>query len=563
MSFPPKEGDVNLMAPMIEEADDVGSWLASVANDPVEFVRTAFRWKEGELQGSHGPEEWQGWLLAQVRDGLLKPGEAIKIAVASGHGSGKSCLAAWVALWAMSTSPDTRGIVTASSEAMLYTRFRAELRTWFRRFRAAEYFEMGATSLTAADPNHSQTWRLDMTPWSETRSETLAGLHNKGRRILCLFDEASAIADSVWETVEPIVTDQDVQAIWICFGNPLRPTGRFKDCFDKYAHRWITRHIDSRTISFTNKRELQKWIDDYGADSDFVRTRILGEFPRVGSDQFISPEAVQQAMERELDPSHHDPLVIGVDVARFGSDESVIFPRKGRDCRSIASQVYRGLPLDQFEDRIVAFMNAHPDCRQIFIDSTGVGAGVCDHLIRRGYNVCDVVFAGKATEQIDGVAYANQRAHIWGQLRHHLRYLCLPANNQALKEQLTAPEYSFNNRGEILLEPKDAMRRRGVPSTDLADALACTYAGQISTLPALADWVPGQGIVSEYDPFSADAMEGRPYPESKRSGFADPETGYSFRLKRWDNDGGFTRADWADAQASDDLRRMTWEEPPD
>jgi hypothetical protein len=554
--------DVDAMTPLIEEAPevDVGQWLASVAHDPVEFVRTAFRWGEGELRDATGPEEWQQWLLEQIRDGLLKPGEAIKLAVASGHGSGKSCLAAWVALWAMSTSPDCRGIVTASSEAMLYTRFRAELRTWFRRFRAKEYFEMGATSLTSADPEHSATWRLDMTPWSETRSETLAGLHNKGRRILCIFDEASAIADSVWETVEPIVTDQDVQAIWVCFGNPLRPSGRFKDCFDKYRHRWITRHIDSRTISFTNKLELERWIQDYGADSDFVRTRILGEFPRVGSSMFISPELVDRAMGRELIPSAHDPLIVGVDVARYGSDASCIFARRGHDCRSIPFQVFRGLSIAELEDRCVWFHNQyHPV--QWFIDGGGVGGGLIDHLRRRNLLVIDVQFGSRADQPTDGIKFANKRAEIWGLLRRALDYLALPSNQQ-LREELISPEYSFNPRGEILLESKDLMRRRGVPSPDLADALACTYASEVAMLPALSDWVQPQTAISEYDPYSDAAMRGEPYPEAKRGAFVDAETGYSFRMRsRWDNDRGFTRDDWADAQASDDLRKMVWEEP--
>jgi hypothetical protein len=172
--------------------DDVGAWLASVAKDPVKFAEEGFAWGEGELANSSGPEPWQRWLLEQIRDGLMTPGQAIRIAVASGHGIGKSAAAAMITLWAMSTAPDTRGIVTASSESMLYTRYRAELRTWFRRFRAAEHLEMSATSLLSKDPSHEQTWRIDLLPWNANRPEAFAGLHNKGRRILLIFDEASA-----------------------------------------------------------------------------------------------------------------------------------------------------------------------------------------------------------------------------------------------------------------------------------------------------------------------------------------------------------------------------------
>jgi phage terminase large subunit len=276
---------------------------------------------------------------------------------------------------------------------------------------------------------------------------------------------------------------------------------------------------------------------------------VLGEWPRVGSTAFISPEAVDEAMRRELDPSHGDPLVIGVDVDRYGDDCSVIFPRKGRDCRSIAPQVFRNLPLDQLEDRVVAFCNAHP-VQQIFVDGTGLGGGLVDHLIRRGYNVTDVQFAGRATEQIDGVRYANQRAHIWAQLRHHLRYLCLP-NMPELKEQMCGPQYDFNKAGEIQLESKEMMKRRGCQSPDLVDSIAVTYAGQISLLPQLAEWAQPRGAISEYDPFSPQALRGEPLPEAQpryyRPGWA--------RL-RDETQEGWDRQDFADAMASDALRQQ-------
>src|SRR5262249_46880582 len=149
------------------------------------------------------------------------------------HGIGKSCVSAWLALWGISTFPGARGLITASSEAMLMTRLRAELRIWFRRFKAADFFEMGATALTARDPAHAQTWRADFLPWNENRPESVQGLHARDGRLLVLFDEASAIPGVIWDGIEPITTDAR-QAIWICTGNPLHPTGRFRDCFEKY-----------------------------------------------------------------------------------------------------------------------------------------------------------------------------------------------------------------------------------------------------------------------------------------------------------------------------------------
>ena len=339
-----------------------------------------------------------------------------------------------------------------------------------------------------------------------------------------IFDEASAIESPIFETVEAITTDADTQIIWLCCGNPLHATGRFRDCFERYAHRWITRHVNSLDVSFTNKAELQRWIDDYGPDSDFVRTRVLGEFPRVGSTQFISPDLVDEAMRRELDPSRSDPLVIGVDVARFGSDKKRDFcAQKGYGCSQLPPAGVYGIPLDKLEDHIVAFCNAN-QVAQIHVDGSGVGGGVVDHLRRRGYLVIDVQFGARADQMIDGTKYANRRAEIWGLMRAALRYLCLPAS-QELRAELTGPEYSFSRTSDaILLEPKDAMRRRGVASPDLADALACTFAAEIALLPALSDWVQPNTVVSEYEPMSDAAMAGR-YADAVtggRRGYAPP-----------------------------------------
>jgi hypothetical protein len=258
---------------------------------------------------------------------------------------------------------------------------------------------------------------------------------------------------------------------------------------------------------------------------------VLGQFPRTASTQFIGPELVDEAMQRELDPSRGDPLVIGVDVARFGEDMSVIYPRRGMDARSFQALTFRNIPLDKLEDHVVAFCNAHP-VAQIFVDGTGVGGGLVDHLRRRGYLVSDVQFGSRADQAIDGTRYANKRAEIWGLMRAALRHLCLPAS-QTLREQLTGPEYTFSRTSDaILLEPKDAMRRRGMPSPDLADALACTFGAEIATLPALSDWAQPGGVTSEYEPFSQAALEGR-YADAVIGGprrYAPPEDGWA-RLK--------------------------------
>ena len=502
----PQPSDIAMtVTERVDPLEDTAEWLSDVAHDPVAFVEGAFAWGEGELANFDGPMEWQHWVLTQIRDGLLTPGKAIQIAVASGHGIGKTALVCWITLWAMTTAGDMRGIITASTEAMLNTRLRAELRKWFRLFRAATFFDLTMTALLPKDTSHEQTWRVDLLPWNPNRPESFAGLHNAGRRILVIFDEASAIDRAIWETVMPVATDRDAEVVWCVFGNPLHPEGEFKNCFDN-GH-WITRHVDSRSVPITNKADFQKWIDAYGEDSDFVNSRVKGLFPRVAFNRFISADSVNAAMQRPVE-GNHDPLVLGVDVARFGDDMSVIYPRKGLDARTHLPMKYRNIPLDRLEDKIMEFCAANR-VAMVFVDGTGVGGGVIDHLRRRGVLVHDVQFASKSDQRQE--RYANKRAEIWGVMKEKLQYLSLP-NDSELREQLTGPEFTLNSRDEILLEPKDSMKRRGVASPDIADALAVTFASEVATLP-VSDWGRGDHLVRhEYNPLAPEAIDGPPGP---------------------------------------------------
>ena len=127
-----------------------------------------------------------------------------------------------------------------------------------------EFFVLTATTLAARDPAHAKTWRIDAVPWTENRVEAFAGLHNQGRRILVVFDEASAIPDLIWETTEGALTDEQTEILWLVCGNPTRNNGRFRECFGRYRHRWIRRQVDSRNARITNKQQIAQWIADYG-----------------------------------------------------------------------------------------------------------------------------------------------------------------------------------------------------------------------------------------------------------------------------------------------------------
>src|SRR5262249_53302146 len=279
------------------------------------------------------------------------------------------------------TAMDTRGVVTANTEAQLRTKTWPELAKWHALALNREWFTYTATALHSALPARDRTWRVDAITWSEQNTEAIAGLHNKGRRAFALFDEASSIPDPVWDTIEGALTDSGTELFWSVFGNPTRNGGRFRECFagGRFSHPRPGQQIGSRTVAMTNKAQIHKWAKDYGEDSDFMRIRVKGQFPRAGSMQFIDSERIGAAVARELIADPTAALVMGVDIARHGEDQTVIRFRRGLDARSIPAIKFRIPDLMQVASRIMEQINAHePDA--VFIDATGIGWGVCDRL---------------------------------------------------------------------------------------------------------------------------------------------------------------------------------------
>lgn len=486
-------------------------WLAECASDPLKFVMGAFPWGEqGTVLAERlGPEEWQRKALESIREGMMTPEVAIREATSSGNGIGKSAFVSWVILWLTTTRADTRGVVTANTERQLKTKTWAELGKWYNLFIAKELFYLDATSFYSRDPDRKLTWRVDMIPWSEHNIVAFQGLHNERKRLFVIKDEASGVPDLIWEAIDGCMTDANTERLWLVFGNPNKPSGRFIECLPggRFAHRWKSRKIDSRTVSFTDKEEIQKWVDDYGEDSDFVRVRVRGEPPRIGTMQFIGQETVSLAQHRELgEPQPFDPFIIGVDVARFGDDASVIFFRKGRDARSLPPLVLRGVDTMTLAGHVSeAYRRYAADA--VFVDGGGVGGGVVDRLRQLQVPVWDIQFGGKADGKgpgasDSGVKYANKRAEIWGGVKEWLGVGCLPTSGD-LAAELTGPEYGFNARNEIQLEKKEEMKRRGLASPDIADALALTFSYPVIPSKFAGGEDGRSSYVSEFDPYDA------------------------------------------------------------
>lgn len=479
------------------ELDTLADWLASVRNDPYAFVLGAYEWGVGELAKYDGPDVWQIEVLQSIRDGVMKVDEAIALAMesgqefvadpvreatTSGHGIGKSALVAWIIDWAMSTEVGCRGRVTANTETQLKVTTWAELAKWHRLSITADLFKMTATSRFSIDPKHEKTWRVDMVPWSAKNSAAFAGLHNHGRRILLIFDEASEIDDIIWEVAEGALTDANTQIIWAVFGNPTRNSGRFRECFDtgRFAHRWNSRAIDSRTVKISNKTLIQGWAEDYGEDHDFFRVRVRGVFPRVDAVSFIALSDVLDAQARSPEGQGNLPILGGLDVARYGPDSSVMCFRQGRDAVSRSWERVQGQNTVAVA-RWAFEMYMRHNLAALVVDGGGIGGGVFDQLELMGINVYSVDFSSSPDNDTQE-RYLNKRAEMYGRARNWIKKGgCLPADGsgseaKGLSAQLTAPTYTFAGDVKLQLESKKDLRRRLGISPDDADALVITFA---------------------------------------------------------------------------------------
>lgn len=483
------------------------NWLASVSGDPLAFIMGAFPWGEaGRLERFTQPEQWQIEVLNAIKNGLPLH-LAVRIAVASGNGIGKSALIAWLILWAMSTKPRTLGVVTANTEPQLRTKTWTQVGKWFELFIAKDLFVLTATALY--HPEYERTWRFDAVPWNVNNPDAFSGLHNEGRRAVMLYDEAAGIEDVIWEKTEGFTTDANTEIIWCAFGNPTRNSGRFKECFpgERFHELWKTWQVDTRSVTLSNKEEIARRIKAYGGeDSDHIRIHIRGEFPNIGEREFFNADDIDRAMSREVSVNITDPLALGVDVARYGTHASVIFPRKGRDARTFERKRYQGLSTTAMAQKVFdANFEYHAD--GIFIDGGGVGGGVVDNARQLHLFVFDIQFGGKDdTPHVvwgsDGERYANKRSGMYGACRAWMKTGAIP-NDPKLKRTMLAITYTINLRGEIILDKKEDIETKlGEDSLlDDLDGLVLTFAQALASHEDAGGYHhKGSNVTHDYDP---------------------------------------------------------------
>ena len=414
-------------------------------------------------------------LRSKQLDIATSVGRHRRTAVKSCHGSGKSWTAGMLAAWWIDVHPPGEAIVV--STAPTYPQVHAILWEEIRK-----QHRIGNLPGTV---NLSDEWKIGAEIVGMGRKPAdhndhgFQGIHR--RYVLAIIDEACGIPKNLFTAVEAITTNRDCRILAI--GNPDDPNTEFGTVC-KPGSGWNTIRISSfDTPNFTDEPVPEglrhvlptpEWVDDaakrWGTSSPLYTAKVLGEFPETSENTLIPPAWITAAQNRTLPPAF--PVQLGVDVARFGTDDTVIGLRKGPVFRIIKTMGSSATTTTAGE--VVHAMRTH-QASTAQVDGVGVGGGVVDMLRESRVPVQDLQAGGGAQ---DRERFINARAEwFWGlRERFEAGDIDLDPTDDQLASQLAALRFEYTSRGQIKIESKDDMAKRGMPSPDRADTLMLAYA---------------------------------------------------------------------------------------
>lgn len=459
---------------MSDVVQDKGAFLAflkAYRDDPVGFVRNVL--------GAQ-PLPWQEDFLRAIARGERR------ISVRAGHGVGKSTVCSWALIWHATTRYPQKAVVTAPTAAQLFDALYAELKSWVNRLPDVlrDSFEVFSDRIVLKGAPESSF--ISVRTSSSERPEALAGVHSE--HVLLVVDEASAVPEAVFEAAAGSMSGHSATTILI--SNPTRNSGLFYKTHHDLASDWFRMHVSCRENPLVSSDFIRQIAATYGETSNAFRIRVLGEFALADDDTLIPAELVDGASDRDVVASPGEPLVYGLDVARFGTDRTALCKRKGNVVLEIRH--WGGLDLMQ---TVGAVMNeAKKDApAEICVDTIGLGSGVADRLREMGLNVRDVNVAESSAMNPN----ANRlRDELWLSVKDWLgtRAVKIP-KDEVLRQELVAPRYTFTSTGKVVVESKDGLKKRGMRSPDLADALCLTFAGQAAVVGGRGTaWVAGKAL---------------------------------------------------------------------
>lgn len=463
------------------------------ADNPVDFVEDVIRAK---------PD-------ANQRDILNSVARYPMTSVRSGHGIGKSAVESWLAIWFLTTRPYPKIPCTAPTQHQLWDILWAEIAKWLRNNPALAN-DLIWTKEKVYMKGHPEEWFA--VGRTASKPDALQGFH--ADHVLYIIDEASGVKDEIFEPILGALSTEGSKLV-MC-GNPTKITGFFYDSHHKNREQFNAMHIDGRSSSRVDQDFVDTIIDMFGEDSGVFRVRVAGEFPRALPDSFIPMEWAERASEAKAPEIEQVTRVdIGIDVARYGDDSSVISPILDRRVQE-EPEVYHHNDTMQLTGMAVIcvkkYARAHPWAEiHVKIDCDGLGVGVFDRLMelkeqiieeiereREGLygdddappamslDIVECHFGGEGgtVNDADPVEYQTSTGLMWGTVREALRTQSLklwPDDKQI--SQLSNRRYVVNSAGKIELEKKEAMKKRGLSSPDMGDALALALYD-----PLVSDW---------------------------------------------------------------------------
>ena len=428
-------------------------------------------------------DNWQTMVAADVAN-------APKVAVKSGQGVGKTALEAGLIIWFLVCRPYSKVIATAPTMQQLYDVLWAEIAKWLDTSKAKQLLTWTKTKVYMN--GDSERWFA--TAKTATKPENMQGFHED--HMMIVVDEASGVSDPIMEAILGTLTGADNKLLLM--GNPNRIEGVFFDAFNKDRDKFKTHTVSSRDSKRTSKDNIEMLESKYGKDSDVCRVRIDGQFPKGALDSFISLETVELACSslnklEQADVDAAQILHVGVDVARFGDDKTVITPRISTKVFEFRKYVKKST-METAGNVLMCckeYMKKFPQLKNciVKVDDSGVGGGVTDRLKevikveRLPIKVIPVNNGESATDDY----YFNLGGQLWGQVKELLEVnfsnnmqgkaveIELPNDSEMIK-QLSVRKYHMTSKGKIQLESKDDMKKRGLGSPDVADSLAlCLY----------------------------------------------------------------------------------------
>lgn len=399
-----------------------------------------------------------------------------KVSIRSGRRVGKTTCMAWLSMWFEMTRPDAKTIVTAPSSAQLADAYVPEFRKWVQRLpqELSEFWELKQErfEFRLAQRQGFESF-ISIRTARKDSPESLQGIN--AANVLVLVDEAAGVDDIVMEALSGSMGGEG--SFMVLTGNPNRNVGFFYDTHTKLADRWTTLHVSSADVPSVSRDWLEEMEQKYGSHSNAFRIHVKGEFPLADDDTVIPRELIQAAVSRDVAVMESEPILWGLDVARFGDDESCLVVRQGNWVHSIKS--WRNLDTQQLAFRVknewdLLASDKRPSA--ILVDVVGLGAGVVDRLREfdlpvRGIHVSENPALKTQYDKLKDELW--DRARVWLERRD-----CRLPPDDELVEQLAMVRKDFSPTGKMKVESKKQLKRRGEASPDKADALVLTFAHQ-------------------------------------------------------------------------------------